>query len=120
VGGPVGLRDRHHARAAPRDRVGPPPPGQELPGPFDFRLARDYWGIDDPQVAFLVDAVLGGTAGYKPLITGTPPATADGLLDWLAGNALNPAHALFDETDYLLREDPRIRDKALYNSVQQC
>jgi AAA+ ATPase superfamily predicted ATPase len=85
--------------------------------PFDFRLARDYWGIDDPQVAFLVDAVLGGTAGYKPLITGTPPATADGMRDWLAGNALNPAHALFDETDYLLREDPRIRDKAPYNSV---
>ena len=85
--------------------------------PFDFRLARDYWGIDDPKVAFLVDAVLGGTAGYRPLISGTPPTSTDGLRDWLAGNALNPAHALFDETDYLLREDPRIRDKAPYNSV---
>lgn len=49
-----------------------------------------------------------------------PPDTADGMRDWLAGNALNPAHALFDETDYLLREDPRISDKAPYNSVQQC
>ena len=24
--------------------------------PFGFRLARDYWGITDPQTAFLVDA----------------------------------------------------------------
>jgi len=85
--------------------------------PFDFRLARDYWGIDDPQVAFLVDAVLGGTAGYKPLIAEKPPATVEEMRDWLAGSALNPAHALFDETDYLLREDPRIRDKSPYNSV---
>lgn len=86
-------------------------------GPFDFRRARDYWGIDDPQVAFLVDAVLGGTAGYKPLVAETPPATVERFRDWLSGSALNPSHALFDETDYLLREDPRIRDKAPYNSV---
>jgi AAA+ ATPase superfamily predicted ATPase len=85
--------------------------------PFDFRLSREYWGIDDPQAAFLVDAVLGGTAGYKPLIGSTPPSDVGGMRDWLAGNVLNPAHALFDETDYLLREDPRIRDKAPYNSV---
>jgi AAA+ ATPase superfamily predicted ATPase len=86
-------------------------------GPFDFRRSREYWGIDDPQVAFLVDAVLGGTAGYKPLIPKAPPRTAAGLRDWLATSVLNPAHALFNETDYLLREDPRIRDKAPYNSV---
>lgn len=85
--------------------------------PFDFRVAREYWGIDDPQVVFLVNAVLGGTAGYKPLITDAPPATIAGARDWLAGSALNPAHALFDETEYLLREDPRIRGKAPYNSV---
>ena len=85
--------------------------------PFDFRLARDYWGIADPQVAFLVDAVLGGTAGYRPLVSAPPPAGIEEVRAWLAGSALNPAHALFDETDYLLREDSRIRDKAPYNSV---
>jgi hypothetical protein len=85
--------------------------------PFDYRLAREYWGIDNPRVAFVVDAVLGGTAGYRPLIAAMPPADVGGMRDWLAGSVLNPAHALFDETDHLLREDPRIRDKAPYNSV---
>ncbi|MGH7512057.1 MAG: AAA family ATPase, partial [Gemmatimonadales bacterium] len=36
---------------------------------------------------------------------------------WLIGHVLNPAHALFGETDYLLREDPTITDRALYQSV---
>jgi hypothetical protein len=36
---------------------------------------------------------------------------------WLVGHVLNPAHALFGETDYLLREDSTITDRALYQSV---
>lgn len=85
--------------------------------PFDYLRARDYWGIRDPAVAFQVDAVLGGTAGYRPLISAAPPETTAGIGDWLATSVLNPSHALFQETDYLLREDPRVGDKALYNSI---
>jgi uncharacterized protein len=85
--------------------------------PFDYVQAREYWGIADPEVAFQVDAILGGTAGYKPLIEAAVPQRAAGLPKWLAGSVLNPAHALFNETDYLLREDPRISDKQLYNSI---
>lgn len=84
---------------------------------FDYLKSRDYWGIDDPTVAFNVDAVLGGTAGYKPLISEAPPESPAGIAGWLASSALNPSHALFQETDYLLREDPRIGDKGLYNSI---
>ena len=86
-------------------------------GPFPFRLAADYWGITDPEVAFHVDAVLGGTAGYKALIEQTPPATREDLRDWLAGSVLNPAHALFNEKEHLLREDPRITEKQVFNSI---
>lgn len=85
--------------------------------PFDFRLTRDFWQIEDPETALLLDALVGGTPGYRALIEAPVPADPAKLLDWLAGTLLNPAHALFDETGYLLREDPRIQDKALYNTI---
>lgn len=85
--------------------------------PFSFTDTATYWGIDDPAVAFQLHAVLGGTPGYRDLIAGPPPESVDRLGQWLAGNVLDPSHALFDETDYLLREDPRITDRALYQSV---
>jgi uncharacterized protein len=87
---------------------------------FDYRLARRYWDIDDPLVAFHVDAILGGTPGYRQLVTTPPPATVDGLEGWLASQILNPAGALFNEKAFLLREDPRNLDKAVYNSILQA
>lgn len=84
--------------------------------PFDFRTARAFWGIDDLEVALRLHAVLGGTPGYRDL-TDPPPAGLVELDEWLAATVLNPAHALFGETAYLLREDPRITDRALYQSV---
>lgn len=85
--------------------------------PFDYRLARRYWGIEDPEVAFVVDAIAGGTPGYRALIDTPAPPTLRAVPAWLERTLLNPAHALFDETGYLLREDPRISDKALYNTI---
>lgn len=84
---------------------------------FDFRAARDYWQIADDRVAFQVDAILGGTPGYRSLVSGPLPADIGGLPAWVARELLTPSRALFNEKDYLLREDPRITDKALYNSV---
>lgn len=84
--------------------------------PFDYRDAANYWGISDPQLAFAVHCVFGGTAGYRPLVDGVP----DGIRQfgaWLGRNVLNPAHALYGEKDYLLREDTRITDKQLYNAI---
>ena len=85
--------------------------------PFTFREAADFWQIADSDVAFAVHAVLGGTPGYRDLVTQPPPARVADLGAWLGGHVLNPAHALFGETDYLLREDPRLTDRALYHSV---
>lgn len=87
---------------------------------FDFRQSREYWDVAEAQVAFHLDAILGGTPGYKQLVTAPPPATLDELPAWLAAQVLNPAGALFNEKSFLLREDPRNLDKALYNSILQA
>lgn len=88
--------------------------------PFGYRDAAAYWKIGDPEVAFQIDAVLGGTPGYRPLIEHAVPSRPEGLPGWLAGSLLDPAHAMFGEAGYLLREDPRITDRAVYNSILQA
>lgn len=85
--------------------------------PFDYRDAAAYWEAGDPLVAFHLAAIFGGTPGYKALVEQEPPASVNELGAWLARNALNPSHALFSETDYLLREDPRVRAKETYQSI---
>jgi hypothetical protein len=85
--------------------------------PFDFRQSAEHWGIADPETAFLVHAVVGGTPGYRVLLDGTAPARTSHLGAWLADTLLSPSHAMFREADYLLTEDPAISDRALYHSV---
>ena len=85
--------------------------------PFDFRTAARFWGIEDPEVAFQVHAITGGTPGYRELFDGQVPVGRDGLRTWLTATALNPAHAMFHEAEYLLTEDPAMTDRALYQSV---
>ncbi len=86
--------------------------------PFNYRDARGYWGIEDANAAFAVDTVMGGAAGYKALTVdaGVLDNVAD-LPEWLAATVLNPSHVLFREDDYLLREDPRVTDEAVYYSL---
>ncbi len=96
--------------------------GLDMPlASFDYRQARGFWGIDDPRVAFAVDAIVGGAAGYKDLTTGAgSPPSIDHLGEWLKSTVLNPSHALFREDEYLLREDPRITAEAPYYSLLQA
>lgn len=84
--------------------------------PFDFRATRRFWGVEDLEVALRLHAVVGGTPGYRDLTDGGPQSLAE-LDSWLEKHVLNPSHALFSETEHLLREDPRITDRALYQSV---
>ncbi len=85
--------------------------------PFDYRTSAEYWGATNPEVALRLGAIFGGTPGYKALIEHAPPRSTKDLASWLGRSILKPAHALYDEMSYLLREDPRIQDKALYNSI---
>lgn len=84
---------------------------------FDYRTSADFWGIDDPTTALLVNAVVGGTPGYRDLLPASPPKRSAEFAKWLAAGVLNPASALFREDDYLLTEDRSLSDRQLYHSV---
>ncbi|MER5218933.1 AAA family ATPase [Streptomyces flaveus] len=86
-------------------------------GAFDYRTSRDFWQIEDPVTALHVHAVLGGAPGYR-LLTG-PASPDDGFDTWVANTLLNPGRAIYSrtETEYLLREDPRITQHTLYYDI---
>ena len=85
--------------------------------PFDFRTTADYYRVDDAGVAFQLYAIFGGVPGYRDLIGNASPQTLAELDELVLGTVCNPSHALFTEPAYLLREDPRITDRALYFSI---
>ena len=86
--------------------------------PFDYREAAAFWGVQgNPRLAFLLFCVVGGTPGYRDLLELGPPMSVADFAAWLARGVLNPSHALFHETDYLLAEEPRLTDRAIYQSA---
>lgn len=86
-------------------------------GPFDYRDSRTFWQISDPLTALKVHAVLGGAPGYRP-VAGRPHPD-DGFDAWLTRTLLDPGRAVYSrtETEYLLREDPRITQHTLYYDI---
>lgn len=90
----------------------------DLPvGTFDYRTAGQFWAIDEPKVAFHVHAVLGGTPGYRDLVSAKAPTRMGDFVRWLEHGVLNPASAMFREDDYLLSEERALSDRALYHAV---
>jgi uncharacterized protein len=86
--------------------------------PLDYRLAAQFWGIDDPRLAVKVNAIVGGTPAYRrEFIRNEAPAGADDFDAWVIRTVLNPETPLFREGRYLLAEEPDMRDGALYHSV---
>lgn len=84
---------------------------------FDFRVAAQFWGIDDPRVAFSVNAVLGGAPGYRDMLGRAAPGSMSGFDQWIERGVLNPSSAVFREDDYLLTAEHGLSDRALYHSV---
>ena len=93
--------------------------GLELVVPtLDYRLAAQFWGIDDPLLAVKVNAVVGGTPAYRrEFVRNDVPADPDDFDPWILRTVLNPESPLFREARYLLAEEPQLRDQALYHSV---
>jgi AAA+ ATPase superfamily predicted ATPase len=93
--------------------------GLELVVPtLDFRLAAEFWQIDDLRTALLTNAIVGGTPAYRREFTqGDTPAGPDDFDAWVVRAVLNPARPLFREARYLLAEEPELHDIALYHSV---
>jgi hypothetical protein len=83
--------------------------------PFGYREAAEFWGIEDPDTAFQVHALLGGTPAY-PAMAGGPPTEA-GLAEWVTRGPLDPDRALFREGAVLLQEEPGLHDLTLYHST---
>ncbi|NUR26095.1 MAG: ATP-binding protein [Catenulispora sp.] len=85
---------------------------------LDFRMAREFWELDDLPLALLVHAVVGGTPAYRREYTlGDAPADVDDFGPWVVRNVLNSARPLFREGRILLAEEPDLRDTALYHGV---
>jgi hypothetical protein len=86
--------------------------------PFGYRDARTYWGIENPAAAFVHNAIIGGTPGYRELVLNPEVPEEPARLDrWLERNVMRPVMPLFDEARRVVHEDPRIRDVATYSSV---
>ncbi|WP_327412412.1 AAA family ATPase [Streptomyces sp. NBC_01233] len=74
--------------------------------PFDFRKAARLWGIDDPELAFLVYAVVGGTPAYRhDYVGGDAPADRNDFDAWVCRTVLNPCTPLFREARHLVDEE---------------
>jgi len=84
---------------------------------LDFRLAREFWGVDDLLLAARLHAVVGGTPAYRDFARGDAPRDLDDFDAWVARTVLNRNSPLFREPRYLLAEEPDLRDPGLYSSV---
>ncbi|NEE01115.1 AAA family ATPase [Phytoactinopolyspora halotolerans] len=85
---------------------------------FDHIDSAAFWGVDDPDTAVRLHAIVGGIPGYRALTDGVPvPDSREDLGRWLAATAFNPAHAMFDEVDLLFSQEPGIKDRALYYGI---
>lgn len=112
------LGHERHARAALRNEAAARPRRRgPAAGAFDYRTSREFWDIRDSLTALRVHAVLGGAPGYQPIAA--RPSPNDGFDAWLTATVLDPGRAVYSrtETEYLLREDPRITQHTLYYDI---
>lgn len=85
--------------------------------PFDYRAAAFFWGLDaNPDAAFRLHALVGGTPAYRDFAAGDRPDDGD-VGGWAVRNLLNPASPLFREGRVVVAEDPALSEQALYWSV---
>jgi uncharacterized protein len=86
--------------------------------PFGFREAAEFWDVGhEPELAFRLHALVGGTPAYKEMCGGSAPESAAGFDRWVHRRLLHPASAMFREGGLLLREEPSITDPTSYAAV---
>ncbi|MGW7456358.1 AAA family ATPase [Streptomyces sp. NPDC054797] len=86
--------------------------------PLDFRKAAQLWGIDDPQLAFRVYAVVGGTPAYRhDYVSGDVPADRNDFDAWVCRTVLNPRTPLFREARHLVDEETGHQNPGACHSV---
>lgn len=86
--------------------------------PLDFRQAARLWGIEDPRLAVLVHAVLGGSAPYRhDYVCDDTPSGPDDFDTWICRTVLNPRVPLFHEAAHLVEEEPALPDRPVCHSA---
>jgi hypothetical protein len=86
--------------------------------PLGFREAAEFWGVAaDPELAFRLHALTGGTPEYKGLCGGVGPRSLADFDDWVRLRLLDPAGPMFREGGLLPSEGTPIADPASYASV---
>src|SRR5262249_50101747 len=85
--------------------------------PFGCRESASFWGVaGDPELAFRVHALVGGTPAYREMAGGPPERLAD-FDRWVARRLLAPTSAMFMEGDILLHDQTSAADPTLYHAV---
>jgi hypothetical protein len=83
-----------------------------------YREAAQFWGIDDPRLAVLAHAIVGGTPAYRrEFVDDDVPDGLDDFDAWVCRTVLNPARPIHGEAPFLLAAEPDLRDRSLYHSV---
>jgi hypothetical protein len=86
--------------------------------PLGFRAAAEFWAAAaDPELAFRLHALIGGTPAYKDMCGGSGPPSLAEFDPWVQRWLLDPAGAMFREGGLLLRDEPSISDQAAYASA---
>ena len=91
---------------------------EQIVNPFAYRTAAAFWNITKPwELAFKVNALLGGTPAYRDFCNDDMPTTIRDFDHWVSRTILNPASALFREGRVLVATEPQIGDANLYLSI---
>ena len=86
--------------------------------PLGFREAAEFWGVAaDPELAFRLHALTGGTPEYKDRCGGVGPRSLADFDDWVRLRLLDPAGPMFREGGVPSSEGSPIADPASYASV---
>ncbi|ALO92392.1 hypothetical protein SHL15_1215 [Streptomyces hygroscopicus subsp. limoneus] len=85
--------------------------------PLDYRQAARLWNIEDPGLALLVHAVVGGTPAYWGYVGERAPGEPADFDAWVCSTVLNSRTPLFLEAHHLLQEETDHWDRALCHSA---
>jgi uncharacterized protein len=84
--------------------------------PFDYRAAAEFWGLSsNPDAAFQMHALVGGTPAYRMLADALP--SRGDIRAWAVRRLLDPRSPLFAEGRIAIEEDGTLADRNLYWGV---
>jgi uncharacterized protein len=85
--------------------------------PFGYRTAASFWGLDaNPDAAFRLHALIGGTPAYRRFTTNSPLQSGN-IDDFITKFVLEPSSVLYGEGRAVVADDKSLADKALYWAV---